>query len=161
MSDARQLWAQLLRLDEPWTVTRCETHRSLRRYDLWIGLEEARGWFSLGRRPPRPTESRSWRHMNFGDWQLHLHVTLPQGADLSRLGWAGEPDLPFTRALSQHIFGLLKAGCSFQAVGELLDVPPGRRLALPLLPRSRPLERRRSTAGGSRRGAGRGRAGRR
>lgn len=123
MSDARPLWTQLLRLDEPWTVTRCETHRALRRYDLWIALEEPRSWFSLGRRPSRPTESRSWRHMNFGDWQVHLHVTLPQGGDLSRLVWAGERDLPFTRALTQHIFGLLKAGCSFQAVGELLDVP--------------------------------------
>jgi hypothetical protein len=123
MSDARQFWTHLLRLDEPWTVTRCETHRALRRQDLWVALEEPRGWFGLGRRPPRPTESRSWRHLNFGDWQVHLHVTLPQGADLSRLAWAGERDQPFTRALSQQIFALLKAGCSFQAAGDLLEVP--------------------------------------
>lgn len=123
MSDARPLWTQLLRLDEPWAVTRCETHRALKRYDLWIALEEPRGWFGLGRKPARPTESRSWRHVNFGEWQVHVHVAQPQGADLSRLAWAGEKDLPFTRALSQQIFGLLKAGCSFQAVGELLEVP--------------------------------------
>lgn len=122
MSDATKLWTQLLRLDEPWAVIRCESHTALKRYDLWIALEEPRSWFGFGRRPPRPTESRSWRHVNFGDWQVHLHVTLPQGADISRLSWAGEKDLPFTRALSQRIFALLKAGCDFRALGELLEV---------------------------------------
>ena len=32
--------------------------------------------------------------------------------------------MPFTHALSQRIFALLKAGCDFRAVGELLEVPP-------------------------------------
>jgi hypothetical protein len=122
MNDASKLWTQLLRLDEPWVVTRCETHGALKRHDLWIALEEPRSWFGFGRKPPRPTENRSWRHVNFGDWQVHLHVTLPQGADLSRLTWAGEQDQPFTRALSQRILALLKAGCDFRAVGELLEV---------------------------------------
>lgn len=124
MSDARHIWTQLLRLDEPWTVTRCETHTALKRHDLWIALEEPRSWFGFGRRThARATESRSWRHVNFGDWQVHVHISVPQGTDLSRLNWAGDQDAPFTRALSQRIFAMLKAGCDFRAVGELLEIP--------------------------------------
>lgn len=123
MSDARTIWKELLRLDEPWVVVRSDAHRGLRRHDLWIEFEEPRAWFGFGRRRGRPVEQHSWRHVNFGDWQIHLHVTLPKGADLSRHGWAGEPDLPLSRALSGQIFSLLRAGCSLQAVCELLDVP--------------------------------------
>lgn len=125
MNDARTLWNHLLSLPEPWVATRVEPHPALKRIDVWVGLEEPRGWFGLGRKPARVTEQSSWRHFNFGGWVTQITVAAPVGADLSRHPWAGERGQPFTRGLSDQIFNLLRAGCSLQAVSELLQVPVG------------------------------------
>jgi hypothetical protein len=61
--------------------------------------------------------------VKFGDWEIRVHVTTPNGADLSHLSWAGSPDLPFTRALNEQIFALLREGCSLQSICTLLDLP--------------------------------------
>ncbi len=122
-ADARQLWTDLLRLESPWVVSRYETSAALKRHDVWVEFEGRRGWFGLMRKSNSPVEQASWRHVNFGEWQTHVHVTLPRGADLSRHGWAGDRDLPLSKALSGQIFSLLRAGCSLQTVCDALHVP--------------------------------------
>jgi len=122
-ADARQLWTELLRLESPWAVSRYETNAALKRYDVWVEFEVRRAGFGLSRRTSSPVEQASWRHVNFGDWQTHVHVTLPKGADLSRYGWAGDRDLPLSKGLSTQVFGLLRAGCSLQTVCDALNVP--------------------------------------
>jgi hypothetical protein len=125
MSDARQLWNQLLGLPEPWTTLKVDIHPSVKKVDVHVGLEEPRGWFGFGRKPARATESQTWRHLNYGKWQVQVSVAAPVGADLSRHAWAGERDFPVTRAMSQQIFDLLRSGCSLQVVSDLLGLPLG------------------------------------
>ncbi len=123
MDDGRSLWGRLLRIEEPWSVLDSRADALGRRHDVWIGIEVPRGWFGLRRAAPRPQPTHSWRHVNFGDWTVQVHVAAPHDADLSRHGWGGDATLPFTRALSQQIFALLREGCSLQSICTLLDVP--------------------------------------
>lgn len=124
MNDERTLWRKLLAVEEPWSVLDCQADGSRRRHDVWIGLEAPRGWFGLGRgKAPPCAPAVSWRHVDFGDWEIHVHVSAPASADLSRLPWAGETDLPFTRALNQQVFTFLREGCSLQSICALLKLP--------------------------------------
>jgi hypothetical protein len=123
MNDGRALWGKLLRIEEPWSVLSFKVDPSGRRHDVWVGIEVPRSWFGLARKLPQPAPTQSWRHVNFGDWEVRVHVVAPEGTDLSRHGWAGDPTLPFTRALSQQILGLLREGCSLQSICTLLGVP--------------------------------------
>jgi len=123
MSDAKELWMSLLHLQPPWVVTRYESDPALKRHDVWVEFERKRSWLGLGRRSGGPVEQQSWRHVNYSDWQTHVHVTLPKGADLSRQSWAGDRDMPMTKGLSGQIFTLLRAGCSLQTVCDALNVP--------------------------------------
>ncbi|CAM5380944.1 hypothetical protein [Thauera mechernichensis] len=123
MNNERHLWQTLLDVEAPWTVTDCKENGG-RRHDIWIGLETPRPWLGIVRARPVPgTRTLSWRHANFGAWQIHIHVQAPGTADLSRQPWAGEPDLPFTRALNERIFTFLREGCSLQSICTLLDLP--------------------------------------
>jgi hypothetical protein len=123
MNDERSLWRKLLRIEEPWSVLESRIDSGRRRHDVWIGLEVPRGWFGLGRKPPPTAAAVSWRHVRFGDWDIRVHVAAPDGADLAAHPWAGDPDLPFTRALNEQVFALLREGCSLQSICTLLDLP--------------------------------------
>jgi hypothetical protein len=122
MKEAKQLWSTLLQLSLPWTVTRYESDHNEKRYDIWIEYEKRRGWLGFGRLVSGPVERYSWRHVNYEDWQTHVHVTLPKDADLSRHSWAGDRDMPMSKGLSNQIFALLRAGCSLRVVHETLHV---------------------------------------
>jgi len=123
MNDERSLWRKLLRIEEPWSVLESRIDSGRRRHDVWIGLEVPRGWFGLARKPLPTAAAVSWRHVRFGDWEVRVHVAAPNGVDLSCHPWAGEPDLPFTRALNEQVFALLREGCSLQSICTLLDLP--------------------------------------
>lgn len=126
MNDAHHLLRKLLQIDEPWVVTQSQLDVARRRQDVWISLELPRGWFGLGRAKAPPSMSTSsWRHVNFGDWAVFLHVVAPPGADLSHQPWTGEIDLPFSRALSRQVFAYLREGCSLQSICTLLRLPIG------------------------------------
>jgi len=125
MNDERSLWRKLLHIDEPWTVLDSKVDTARRRHDVTIGVEVPRGWFGLGRRAPADAQVASWRHVDFGEWEIHVRVAAPRDVVLRRLPWAGEPDLPFTHALSQHVFALLREVCSLQAICTLLNLPIG------------------------------------
>lgn len=123
MNDGRALWSTLLRVEEPWSVLSFKVDPHSRRHDVSIGIEVARGWFGLSRKAPQPAPVVSWRHVNFGDWEVHVHVLAPEGTDLSRYPWAGDTELPFTRALNQQVLAMLREGCTLQSICTLLNVP--------------------------------------
>lgn len=124
MNAEQTVWQQLLRIEAPWTVLDSRADDFRRRYDLSIAVDTPRGWFGRPRgKPQAPAQQVSWRHVNFGDWEIHLHVAVPANADLSALSWAGEGDLPFTRALSQQVFAFLREGSSLQSICTLLNLP--------------------------------------
>ena len=123
MSNERSLWRTLLQVEPPWSVLDSQLDQNRKRYDVWIGLEEPRGWFGLGRARQVQAATASWRHVGLGDWEIHVHVATPSTTDLSRAPWAGDDSLPFTHALNRQIFRLLREGCSLQSVCTLLDLP--------------------------------------
>ncbi|WP_228720799.1 hypothetical protein [Nitrogeniibacter mangrovi] len=113
-----------MQLAAPWQVLKLRHDENARRYDIWVGVEAPRQWFGFVRRGPEvPVEHYSWRHVNFGDWRVHLHVALPVGSTLEGLPWAGEFDMPFSNQLARQIFALLKADVSLQRICDLLDLP--------------------------------------
>lgn len=124
MKDERNLWHKLLRIEAPWTVLECRADDLRRRYDVSIAVDTPRGWFGLPRGKQQAAARQvSWRHVNFGEWEIHVHVAVPANADLSALSWVGEGDLPFTRALSQQVFAFLREGSSLQSICILLNLP--------------------------------------
>lgn len=124
MTDQRETWGQLLQLEAPWQALKIQQDANARRYDVWVGVEAPKQWFGFMRRgPEQAVEHYSWRHVNFGDWRVHLHVALPVGKTLDGLAWAGEFDMPFTNGLARHIFSLLKSDVSLQRICDLLDLP--------------------------------------
>lgn len=124
MNDPQQVLRKLLQIEEPWTVTESLLDAARRRHDIWISLETPRGWFGLGRaKAPPSAPPVSWRHVNFGDWEVHVHVAAPPSADLSHQPWTGDADLPFSRALTRQVFAHLREGCSLQSICALLRLP--------------------------------------
>lgn len=124
MTDARMVLGHLLGLDEPWAVRRVDLSERLREMVVHVGVEQPRGWFGRPRRAAATQEREmDWRHVNVGDWRVLLKVAVPEGADLSRFGWAGEADMPFTRALTRQIFALFREGVSLEHICKLLNLP--------------------------------------
>lgn len=124
MTDARMVLGHLLGLEEPWAVRGVDMAARLREMVVHVGVEPPRGWFGRARRMSDAQEREmDWRHVNVGDWRVQLRVAVPEGADMSRFGWAGEADLPFTRALTRQIFALFREGVSLEHICTLLNLP--------------------------------------
>ncbi|CAL95653.1 hypothetical protein [Azoarcus olearius] len=124
MTDARAVLGHLLGLEEPWAVRGVDLSARIREMVVHVGVEQPRGWFGRARRAPVGHEREmDWRHVNVGDWRVQLKVAVPEGADLSRFGWAGEDELPFTRALTRQIFALFREGVSLEHICKLLNLP--------------------------------------
>jgi len=124
MADQRDTWRQLLQLQPPWQVLRLRHDETTRRFDVWIGVETPKPWFGFGRRASEPPlEHYAWRHVNFGDWRVHLYVAMPVGMPLVDAPWVGELDMPFSHQLSRQILSLLKSDVSLQRICDLLDLP--------------------------------------
>lgn len=122
MIDGRELWRQLLRVEEPWSVLGFEPDMVRRCYDISIGLEATKGWFSKAHKATSALE-KIWRHVNFGDWDVVVHVMAPNGSNLTGLPWSGPQGLPFTNLLCQEIFALLRDGMTADAIAENLRLP--------------------------------------
>lgn len=123
MVDGREIWRQLLRVDEPWSVLEFEADPVRRSYQIVVGLETTRGWFGNAQKTAAPGFEKIWRHVNFGDWDIIVHVMAPSGSNLSGLPWAGQPGLPFSNLLCHQVFELLRDGMTTQSVAEHLRLP--------------------------------------
>jgi hypothetical protein len=123
MVEGAEVWRQLLRVEEPWSVLGFTIDPVCRNHEVIVGLGTAKGWFSGAPKAAAPGFERLWRHVNFGDWDVTVRVIAPTGANLSGLPWAGQGGLPFTNLLSQEIFALLRHGLSTQAIAEHLRLP--------------------------------------
>lgn len=116
----KALLRQLLSIAGGWDVTDYELDLRKQRCDVWVGPQVERGWFGRARKSQTgPTEQHVWRHLAFGRTRFVIHVTAPAGTDLSRMIWAGDPGMPFTRALAQHVFLMFNEGLSIEAICKL------------------------------------------
>ncbi len=122
MNDERNLWQRLLRIEAPWRVLDCDFDGDRQYCEVTVGLEESRAWFGLSRRPAGETEPVTWRHQNFGEWEVRVRVLVPPNADLSHQPWQGQRDQPFTHALSHEIFAMLREGLTLPGICKLTGV---------------------------------------
>ncbi|MEJ2045228.1 MAG: hypothetical protein P8X74_19060 [Reinekea sp.] len=120
MSNNNDTWAQLLNLNAPWHIQQTKTNEQEKRYDIWISSESKKRWFSLSRR--LEAEHFSWRHINIGKWQVHLHVTMARNVKAEELPWAGKPDIHFTHEFTSQILDFMKIGLSLKHIGQLLNI---------------------------------------
>ncbi len=123
MSLDKTLLRMLMQVSEPWAVREYKVDLRNRRCDVWIGVEEPRGWFGRSKKSVQETRDGVWRHVNFGSMSVYMHVAAPLGADLSSLGWVGDDGLPFTRDLAKQVFALFSEGVTLRAICALLDIP--------------------------------------
>ncbi len=117
------LLGRLLLLNEPWTVRDFRFDPGTRKLDVWIGIEAPRGWFGLGRRHEADAAARVWRHIDIAGWRCLIHAQAPAGADLSAQPWAGTADMPFSQALSKHVFALFNEGVSLTGICAITGIP--------------------------------------
>ena len=117
------LLGRLLQLNEPWTVRDFRFDPDARKLDAWIGVEPPRGWFARVRRQPAEGPERVWRHTDLAGWRCHVHVQAPVGADQSALPWAGTVDMPFSQALSKHVFALFNEGVPLNGICSITGIP--------------------------------------
>lgn len=116
----KALLRQLLSIGSGWDVSDYELDLRKQRCDVWVAPQVERGWFGRPRRnSAERTEQHVWRHLAFGRTRFVIHVSAPAGSDLSRMIWAGDPGMPFTRALAQHVFLMFNEGLSIEAICKL------------------------------------------
>lgn len=115
----KALLRQLLSIGNGWEVSDYELDLRKQRCDVWVAPQVERGWFGRPKAAAGRTEQHVWRHLAFGRTRFVIHVTAPEGADLTRMIWAGDPGMPFTRALAQHVFLMFNEGLSIEAICKL------------------------------------------
>lgn len=110
----------LLQIKEPWSLVDLRFDPSRARCDAWISLEQPRGWFGFTKNKQYPT--RTWRHVNIGEWRLYVHVMAPDGTNLTKQPWTGEIGQPFSRMLEKQISDMLSHVHSPEKIGILLGL---------------------------------------
>lgn len=126
MRTDHQLLEQLLELHEPWEIRAVRTDIHGRRCEVEVGLAAPRTWFGLVRKSSAPAVERGeWRHLNLAGFRYVVRVVAPASVSLERYEWTGEPEQPFTRAMSARLTRLLAEGVSLEGICRLFGVDPG------------------------------------
>ncbi|RFA25845.1 hypothetical protein CAI21_17965 [Alkalilimnicola ehrlichii] len=123
MSKQEALWQRLLQVEKPWRVLKYERDEHRQQHFITIGPESQRSWFGLVSRPAEALDTINWRHRNFGDWEVHLKVQAPTDADLSQQPWQGGRNQPFTNALAQEVFAMLREELTLTRICKLTGIP--------------------------------------
>jgi len=111
------LFAQALGLDEPWRVERTEFSTETGRLDIYLGFDRG-GRFSCpecGRAgcAAYDTTEKSWRHLNFFQYEAFLHAPLPRaecpecGVKQVKVAWA-RPGSGFTLLFEALVMAMVK-----------------------------------------------------
>lgn len=122
MATEGMLLGKLLQLREPWAVREYRLDAARQRMDIWVGVEVQRGWFGRPKARIEEGAEQVWRHLDSAGWKTFVHVIPPKNADLSSHAWAGQPDLPFTRAMAKRIFNLLNEGLDLNGICTLYGI---------------------------------------
>jgi transposase len=126
----KELFGQALGLSEPWYVAGVEFDAEERKLDLTIDFRRggvfACGECGAGGCKAYDTEQRSWRHLNFFQFETHLHARLPRvqcgrcGIKPVEVQWA-RPGSGFTLFFEALVL-TLSAQMPVKAVARLLGV---------------------------------------
>lgn len=126
----RQLYAQILGIEEPWRVERVQLRLEEGQVDIYLKHREEVSWAcpECGQVVPLYDHQpeRQWRHLDTCQYRTILHAAPPRsncpahGIRVVKLPWA-EPSSRFTMLLERLVIDWLRAA-SQQAVGGLLQL---------------------------------------
>lgn len=112
-----------LEIDGRWQIVDVSYDSPRRQFDVRVAETAGRGgWFSRPKSAGSASERHVWRHVNVGTRRCFVHLSAAPGQLPSDQPWSGEPDMPFTHALSRQIASLLMHGVNLQAICSLLDI---------------------------------------
>jgi transposase len=111
------IFSKLLNLQNPWRVDRVALTPEERRLDVWLAHRRNASFPcpECGTRSPLydHAPSRSWRHLDYGDYQTWLHARAPRvncrehGIRRSRVPWA-TPGSRLTIPFERHAIDVLR-----------------------------------------------------
>lgn len=124
-----QIFSLALGLDgTPWFVKEVRLDREARRLDLYLDFKAGTRFnhpISAQPSPVHDTVQKSWRHMNFFQFECHLHARVPrvsdpeQGVRLIPVPWA-RPDSGFTLLMEALMVLLSRTAMAVNEVGRLI-----------------------------------------
>jgi hypothetical protein len=130
MNSQSALWTTLLGIEAPWVVTKFQFNHSLKRVDIWIGVQHVEiksGWFGSKKSQAAPVtisvaRYEKWRHLNLAGWQTYIHSPWPTPVALLQKSWVGEAGQQFSHALSRLVFTMMGEGASLATICAALQV---------------------------------------
>ena len=85
MFDPKDLFAQALRIEKPWFIERMEFDPEKGKLNIWIDFSrgslfyfEDAGLNIRGQFKAYDTTEKVWRHLNFFQYECHLHARIPR-----------------------------------------------------------------------------------
>ena len=124
------LYQYLLGLQSPWTVSRVNLDVTGQRVDVWAEHQEDAAWVcpQCTKTLPRydHAEERTWRHLDSGQFQTHLHVRIPRvacgehGVVQVTVPWA-EPRSRFTLLFERLALDVLRQ-CDVSGATRILRI---------------------------------------
>jgi hypothetical protein len=130
MNSQSALWTTLLGIEAPWVVTKFQFNHSLKRVDIWIGVQHVEiksGWFGSKKSQAAPVtisvaRYEKWRHLNLAGWQTYIHSPWPTPVALLQKSWVGEAGQQFSHALSRLVFTMMGEGATLATICAALQV---------------------------------------
>ncbi len=120
---------KVLKIEAPWHITKVTIDQEKQRIDIWLEFSETKKklWFSNGgsfkaNKKDNNMVEGIWQHLGLGDCRTFIHAAVPENSEVSLASWAGQADLPFSRALSRRILELLSERLSYRSICALLNV---------------------------------------
>lgn len=66
-----------------------------------------------------------WHHLGLAGRRCEITLQLAEGQNIPQAPWSGDPDLPFTHALSRQVLDLMLDGATMAQLCRLLELPLG------------------------------------
>jgi transposase len=128
LMDEHMLFSTALGLERPWKVVEIEFSKDKGRLDLTIDFQKGASFPCAscegGRCPVHDTKERTWRHLNFFQYETYLHARVPRikcnscGIKQVEVPWA-RPESGFTLLFEMLVLQLCRE-MSVAGVGEVI-----------------------------------------
>jgi hypothetical protein len=120
----RQWLETLLEVRAPWQVQGFKWSDGTRQLSVQVGTAaESAGPFWAPRKPSAGGQRLHWAHLPMAGRRCEVVLTLREGQPLPEAPWAGEPELPFSQALSRLVLDLMLDGATMSQLCRMLDLP--------------------------------------
>jgi len=120
----RQWLETVLEVRAPWQVQGFKWSDGARQLSVQVGTgAESAGSFWAPRKPAAGGRRLHWAHLPMAGRRCEVVLTVREGQPLPEAPWAGEPELPFSHALSRLVLDLMLDGATMSQLCRMLDLP--------------------------------------